>query len=69
MIQLEIQKKQLENAKIQAETDAILHNAGIKSRETEVKEDTVDIKAFEAGFNSQMQVNEAMQVPEQGGEQ
>lgn len=65
MIQLEIQKKQLENAKIQAETDAILHNAGIKAREVETKEDTVDIKAFEAGFNSQMKVNESMRVPEE----
>ena len=69
MMQLEIEKKQLENAKIQAETDAILQNAGIKAREVEVKEDTVDIKAFEVGFDTQMKVNEGMQVPEEKTEQ
>lgn len=69
MVQLEIQNKRLENEKLEAETDAILHAAGIKAREVEVKEDTVDIKAFEVGFNSQMKVTEAMQVPEEGGKQ
>jgi len=69
MIQLDIEKKQLENAKLQAEIEAIQVNAGIKTIEAEVKKDQLELNAYEVGFDTQTKANEAMQVPEQGGEQ
>lgn len=67
--QLEIDNKRLENEKLVAEIEAIRHNAGIKTREVDVKEDKVDLEAFEVGFDSQIKSDEAMRVPEQGGKQ